>query len=94
LKLLTKQEVQLAKRELGERLTIAQRQVSVLALGVAALAAGLLVLLAASVLTLALVMPAWSAALLVGGVVNPAAGFAIAGGAGLILWRLVARRRR
>jgi O-antigen/teichoic acid export membrane protein len=39
-------------------------------LGVAALAAGLLVLLAAAVLALATLMPAWGAALVVGGAVT------------------------
>jgi putative superfamily III holin-X len=66
LKLLTRQEVQLAKHELGERVSDVQRQVLSLALGIAALAAGVLVLLAAGVLVLSLIMPAWGAALLVG----------------------------
>jgi hypothetical protein len=70
LKLLARQEVQLAKHELGERLTALQRQALALGLGVAALAAGLLVLLAAAVLALATLMPAWAAALVVGGAVT------------------------
>src|SRR6188768_4531844 len=67
LKLLTKQEVELAKRELSESLSEVKRQVPQLAVGGAALVSGLLVLLAAAVLGLATLMPAWSAALLVGG---------------------------
>jgi hypothetical protein len=48
----------------------AKRQAGYLALGVAALTAGLLLLLAAAVLALATVVAAWSAALLVGGAVT------------------------
>ena len=70
LKLLTRQEVELAKRELSGSLEQTKRTVTQLALGAGALAAGLLVLLAAAVLALATLMPAWSAALLVGGAVS------------------------
>lgn len=70
LKSLTRHEVQLAKHEIGERLSHVQQYAVALGIGVAALAAGLLVLLAAGVLALALVMPAWAAALLVGGVMS------------------------
>jgi predicted phage tail protein len=66
IKQLTRQEAELAKHELGEKLDDAKRPAAALGLGVAALSAGLMVLLAASVLALATLMPAWSAALLVG----------------------------
>lgn len=67
LRLLTRQEAELAKRELSESFEQAKRRVAQMALGGGVLSAGVLVLLAASVLALATVMPAWSAALLVGG---------------------------
>lgn len=67
LKLLTRQELQLATHEIGESLTRAKREGVGLALGGAALAVGAIILLAAVVLVLALVMPLWGAALLVGG---------------------------
>jgi hypothetical protein len=67
LKQLTRREAELAKHELGEKLDDAKRPAAALGLGVAALSAGLMVLLAASVLALATLMPAWAAALLVGG---------------------------
>jgi predicted phage tail protein len=70
LKLLTRQEAELAKRELSESLHEAKRQAAQLAVGGGAFLAGLLVLLAAAVLALATVIPAWSAALVVGGVVS------------------------
>jgi hypothetical protein len=70
LKLLTKQEAELAKRELSESFNEAKRQAAQLALGGGALVAGLLVLLAAAVLALATIIPAWSAALVVGGLVS------------------------
>jgi predicted phage tail protein len=66
LKILTRQEAELAKRELSESFNQAKRQVAQLALGAGALGAGVLVLLAAAVLALATVMAAWSAALVVG----------------------------
>lgn len=70
LKMLTRQEAELAKRELSESFDQAKRQVAQLALGGGALGAGVLVLLAAAVLALATVMAAWSAALLVGGLLS------------------------
>jgi predicted phage tail protein len=70
LKLLARQEVDLAKHELGDSFDQAKQQAATLALGAAALGAGLLVLLAAAVLGLALLMPAWLAALIVGGLVS------------------------
>ena len=70
IKQLTRQEAELAKHELGEKLDDAKRPAAALGLGVAALSAGLMVLLAASVLALATLMPAWGAALLVGGLTS------------------------
>ena len=72
LKLLTRQELQLASHELGESLKQAKREGVGLALGGAALGAGALLLLVAVVLLLALVMPVWGAALLVGGFMTAA----------------------
>jgi len=70
LKLLTRQEIELAKRELSGSIDQTKRRVAQLALGASALGAGVLVLLAAAVLALAMVIPAWTAALLVGGGVS------------------------
>lgn len=70
LKLLARQEAALAKSELSEGINQAKVELVGLALSGAALAAGGLVLLTAAVLALALVMPAWSAALVVGLVVS------------------------
>lgn len=70
LKLLTRQEAELAKRELSESFNQAKREAAQLALGGVALGAGFLVLLAAAVLALATVMPAWGAALVVGAVLS------------------------
>jgi predicted phage tail protein len=69
-KLLARQEAELAKRELTEKLSQAARQAVQLALGAGALLFGLLVLLAAGVLALATIMPAWAAALLIGGALS------------------------
>ena len=70
LKQLTRQEAELAKRELSESLNEAKRQAAQLAVGAGALVAGLLTLLAAAVLALATVISAWSAALIIGGLVS------------------------
>lgn len=70
LKILTRQEAELAKRELSESFDQAKRQFAQLALGAGALGAGVLVLLAAAVLALATVMAAWSAALVVGAAIS------------------------
>ncbi len=67
LKLLTRQEAELAKRELNENFNQAKQQAAQVAVGGSAVGAGLLILLAAAVLALSTVMAAWSAALLVGG---------------------------
>lgn len=78
LKLLAREETELAKRELGAKLDEAKLQAANMALGAAALAGGALVLLAAAVLGLAQLMAAWLAALIVGAVV-------VAGGGALLL---------
>lgn len=69
LKELAHQEVALAKREIGDTVSVAKEQALTLAIGGAALIGGLLVLLSAAVLALALALPAWLAALIVGVVV-------------------------
>lgn len=86
LRLLAKEETALAKRELGERLDEAKRQATTLALGASAVAGGALVLLAAAVLGLALIVPAWLAALVVGVVA--------VGGGGLLVMTGKARLSR
>ena len=77
LKLLAREETELAKRELGEKVDEAKMQVAALALGGSAIAGGALVLLAAAVLGLAVVMPAWLAALIVGIVVAGTGGLLV-----------------
>lgn len=62
-------EVALARAEMNEKITQVEQGVAAGLSGGAILYAGLLVLLAAAVLGLALVMAAWLAALIVGGVV-------------------------
>jgi hypothetical protein len=69
LQTLVHKEAELATREVENKLDAAKLQVATLGLGVAALAGGGLVLLAAAVLGLSLVLPAWAAALVVGLVV-------------------------
>lgn len=66
LKVLAREERQLASRELGEKLDAAKAQAATLALGGAALYGGALAVLAALVLGLATLLPAWIAALIVG----------------------------
>jgi Flp pilus assembly protein TadB len=70
LKQLARQEAKLAKTELTEELKQAKQQVVGLAVSGFALLAGSLVLLATAVLALATVMPAWTAALIVGSAVT------------------------
>jgi len=67
---LAKTEAALAKHELSEGLNAAKREAAALALGAAALAGGALALLSAAILALALIMPAWLAALIVGATVS------------------------
>ena len=66
LRTLAKQEADLAKHEIGDRLNEAKRQALPLTLGAVAVIGGSLALLAAAVLALGLVLPVWLAALLVG----------------------------
>ena len=80
LRLLAKEEAELAKRELSEKLDQAKLQAATLALGASAAAGGALLLLAAAVLGLALVVPAWLAALVVGLIVLGAGGLLVATG--------------
>jgi len=66
---LVRQEVQLAKVELGQKATKVGRQVGLIALGGAVAYAGLLAIVAAVILLLGQYMPVWVAALIVGVVV-------------------------
>lgn len=67
---LFRQELALARAEITEKLTAAVAGVIAFAAGAAALLSALLVLLAAAVLALALVMPAWLAAVIVAAVMG------------------------
>jgi hypothetical protein len=69
LQTLVHKEAELATREVENKLDAAKLQVATLGLGIAAMAGAGLVLLAAAVLGLSLVLPAWAAALVVGVVV-------------------------
>jgi len=66
---LVRQEVQLAKVEITNKVTTAGRNVGFIAAGGALALAGFLVLLAAAVAGLGVVIPVWAAALIVGVVV-------------------------
>ncbi len=66
---LVREEVALAKAELTQTATQAGKDIGVLVIGGAVAYAGLLALLAAAILALATVLPAWLAALIVGLVV-------------------------
>ena len=66
---LVREEVALAKAELTRTATQAGKDIGVLVVGGAVAYAGLLALLAAAILALATVLPAWFAALIVGLVV-------------------------
>ncbi len=66
---LVREEVALAKAELTQTATQAGKDIGVLVIGGAVAYAGLLALLAAVILALATVLPAWLAALIVGLVV-------------------------
>jgi hypothetical protein len=70
LRTLAKQEAELAKQELGEKIDEAKVQAGAMALGGAAVGVGALLLLAALVMALSLVMAAWLAALIVGAAVT------------------------
>ncbi len=75
-KLLLRQEMQLLKIEMTQKASQAGKDVAFLAIGGALAYAGFLVLLAAATLALALVIPGWASALIVGGVVV-GAGYAL-----------------
>jgi hypothetical protein len=65
-KLLIRQEMQLLKIEMSQKASQAGKNVIALALGGALAYAGLLILLVAATLGLALVMPGWASALIIG----------------------------
>jgi hypothetical protein len=75
---LIRQEVELAKTEMSQKLSSLARDVAFLAIGAFIVYAGFLALIAALIFGLATVMPAWAAALLVGLIV-------LAAGAALIM---------
>lgn len=64
--LLVQQEMALAKKEIGEKVSKVSKDAGAIAVGGAVLYAGVLTLVGAAVLILALVMPLWLSALLVG----------------------------
>lgn len=65
-KILIQQEIQLLKLEMSQKATQAGKDVAFIAVGGALAYAGLLVLLVAATLALALVIPGWASALIVG----------------------------
>jgi xanthine/uracil permease len=65
-KILIQQEIQLLKLEMSQKATQAGKDVAFIAVGGALAYAGLLVLLIAATLALALVIPGWASALIVG----------------------------
>lgn len=66
--LLFRQEIALAKAELGETVAKTRRDLTAIAIAGVILLLGAMVLLAAAVLILALLLPAWLSALIVGAV--------------------------
>ena len=66
IKLLIQQEMKLFKIEMSQKASQAGKDVAFIVLGGAVAYAGLLVILAAATLALALVFPGWAAALIVG----------------------------
>ena len=65
-KILIQQEIQLLKLEMSQKAAQAGKDVAFIAVGGALAYAGLLVLLVAATLALALVIPGWASALIVG----------------------------
>ncbi|MDT3778774.1 phage holin family protein [Nitrospira sp. MA-1] len=65
-KILIQQELQLLKLEMSQKAKQAGKDVGFIAVGGALAYAGLLVLLGAATLALALIIPAWASALIVG----------------------------
>jgi len=77
---LIRQEIKLAKAEVGEKAKLAAKDVALMASGALAIVLGSAVLIAAIVLIVALALPLWAAALIVGLVFAGAgAGLAFAG---------------
>ena len=68
-KILFQQEIQLLKLEMSQKVTQAGKDVAFIAVGGALAYAGLLVLVAAATLGLALIIPGWASGLIVGLVV-------------------------
>lgn len=66
---LVRQEIQLAKTEMTQKASRLGKDIGFLVVGGAVIYAGVLAILAALILLLAMVIPAWVSALLVGGVV-------------------------
>jgi uncharacterized membrane protein YqjE len=75
--LLIRQEIALLRAELGENLGRAFRGAVAVAIGALFALSGWLALLAAAIIGLAQVVPAWAAALIVGGVVLVLGGIAV-----------------
>lgn len=65
-KILIQQEIQLLKLEMSQKATQAGKDVAFIAVGGALAYAGLLILLVAATLALALFIPGWASALIVG----------------------------
>jgi hypothetical protein len=65
-KILIQQEIQLLKLEMSQKASQAGKDIAFIAIGGMLAYAGLLVLLSAAVLALALVLPGWASALIVG----------------------------
>lgn len=76
LKVLLQQEMQLFKVEMSDKASQAGKDLAFIAIGGAIAYAGLLLILAAAVLGLGLIIPAWASALVVGGMVV-GAGYAL-----------------
>lgn len=74
---LVRKEVELAKLELGQKASTGGRKVGLAVVGGVLAYTGWLVLLAAAVAAIALVLPVWAAALIVGGAL-------VLGGGGLL----------
>jgi hypothetical protein len=77
---LIRAEVALARKEMQDNLGTAQRGVKAMGAGAGVLTAGLLSLVAAAILALALVVPNWLAAVIVGGVLAIAGAIMIGAG--------------
>jgi cytochrome c biogenesis protein ResB len=78
LTLLVRQEIELAKHETAAKLNVLKAEAVAVSLGGVFLHVGLLVLVAAGILALAQVLPAWASALIVGGALAIAGGVLLA----------------